>query len=186
MKNKGFTLVELSIIIVIVGLLIGGVLIGQSLIESAKINSQVKQLQQYDIAINNFKSKYSCLPADCAKVQYRYYNGGVGSSAHSMINGDGNRKYDHHVLANFMGQETMMFFPALSQSQMINENYTNCNGSFNCTLVTGANWSGLIGKGGMWPELKLAPKTGMAMVGGLNGGLHYFLGLNVSAMCYYN
>jgi prepilin-type N-terminal cleavage/methylation domain-containing protein len=43
-KKLGFTLVELAITLVIVGLLIGGILAGQSLIDSAKINSQIQQL----------------------------------------------------------------------------------------------------------------------------------------------
>ena len=50
MKKSGFTLVELSIVLVIIGLLIGGILVGQSLIESAKMNSFVRQVQQIDIA----------------------------------------------------------------------------------------------------------------------------------------
>lgn len=63
MKN-GFTLVELSIALVIIGLLIGGILVGQSLIESAKINSQVSQIQQFDAAVLTFKAKYKYLPGD--------------------------------------------------------------------------------------------------------------------------
>lgn len=60
----GFTLVELSIVIVIVGLLIGGILVGQSLIESAKINKVVRQYQQYDAAISTFRTKYKQYPGD--------------------------------------------------------------------------------------------------------------------------
>jgi prepilin-type N-terminal cleavage/methylation domain-containing protein len=65
MKNKnGFTLVELSIVLVVVGLLISGVLLAQSMIQSAKINSFSKQIQQYDIAVSNFKTKFKHLPGD--------------------------------------------------------------------------------------------------------------------------
>jgi len=63
MKN-GFTLVELSIVLVIIGLLIGGILVGQSLIESSKLNSFVRQIQQYDSAIMTFKDKYKGLPGE--------------------------------------------------------------------------------------------------------------------------
>ena len=48
--KNGFTLVELSIVLVAVGLIIGGILIGISLIGSAKINGYVQKLQQYEIA----------------------------------------------------------------------------------------------------------------------------------------
>lgn len=64
MRKNGFTLVELSIVLVIIGLLIGGILVGQSLIESAKIQKFVRTLQQYDIAHNQFKNKYKQIPGD--------------------------------------------------------------------------------------------------------------------------
>jgi len=62
--THGFTLVELSIVLVIIGLLISGVLVGHSLIESAKINAQVQQFQQFDAATMGFKAKYKGLPGD--------------------------------------------------------------------------------------------------------------------------
>lgn len=63
-NRLGFTLVELSIVLVIIGLLIGGILAGQSLIESTKINAQVAQIQQFDAAVMAFKAKYKFLPGD--------------------------------------------------------------------------------------------------------------------------
>jgi len=92
-KSNGFTLVELSIVLVIIGLLVGGILIGQSLINTAQINSFIRQIQQYDIAVANFKSTYKCLPADCKSfggngdgliteaggIQDDTFNGEIGS-----------------------------------------------------------------------------------------------------------
>ena len=64
MAKKGFTLVELSVVLVIIGLLIGGILVGRSMISSAKITSFVKQIQQSDAAVATFKSKYKSLPGN--------------------------------------------------------------------------------------------------------------------------
>lgn len=65
MKN-GFTLVELSIVLVIIGLLIGGLLVGQSLIDSARVNRLVSDLKQYEIATVHFRSKFKKYPGDSA------------------------------------------------------------------------------------------------------------------------
>lgn len=63
-NNRGFTLVELSIVLVIIGLLIGGILVAQSLIGTAKVAATVSQLQQFDAGVMSFKEKYRNLPGD--------------------------------------------------------------------------------------------------------------------------
>ena len=67
-KRKGFTLIELSIVLVIIGLIVGGVMVGRDLIEGARIRAQIGQFQEYQIAINGFRLKYNCLPGDCAEA----------------------------------------------------------------------------------------------------------------------
>src|SRR5688572_26961908 len=62
--RKGFTLVELSIVLVIVGLLTAGILVAQSMISTARIQSFVRQIQEFDIAVTNFKTKFNGLPGD--------------------------------------------------------------------------------------------------------------------------
>jgi prepilin-type N-terminal cleavage/methylation domain-containing protein len=70
MKNstKGFTLVELSIVLVIIGLLIGGILVAESLIGTTKMQSFISQMQQYDVATNTFYDKFGGLPGDTSKM----------------------------------------------------------------------------------------------------------------------
>jgi prepilin-type N-terminal cleavage/methylation domain-containing protein len=64
-KNQaGFTLVELSIVLVIIGLIVSGVLAGQALIAQAKVRGQLRQIEEIKTAIGAFQTKYSFLPGD--------------------------------------------------------------------------------------------------------------------------
>lgn len=61
----GFTLIEMSIVILVIGVIVGGILVGRDLIHAAELRSVVRQIQQYDTAVMTFKDKYRCLPGDC-------------------------------------------------------------------------------------------------------------------------
>ncbi len=63
-SNRGFTLVELSIVIVIVGLIIAGVTAGQTLVKQAQLRAILTQADQIRTAVNTFKSQYGGLPGD--------------------------------------------------------------------------------------------------------------------------
>lgn len=61
---RGFSLVELSIVLVILGLLTGGILSGQSLIHAAEIRSITSDVSRFNAAVNSFRGKYFQLPGD--------------------------------------------------------------------------------------------------------------------------
>ena len=62
--QKGFTLVEIAIVMVIIGLLIGGVLKGQGMIQNAKVKRVVKQADELRAAIMGFYDKFGVYPGD--------------------------------------------------------------------------------------------------------------------------
>lgn len=66
--RKGFTLIELSIVLVIIGLLVGGVLAGQTLIAAAQVRKEISKLNSISTAINTFRVKYDALPGDMANA----------------------------------------------------------------------------------------------------------------------
>ena len=62
--KRGFTLIELSIVLVIIGLIVGGVLVGRDLISAAQVRGTVSQIEKFNQATNTFYGKYQYLPGD--------------------------------------------------------------------------------------------------------------------------
>ena len=63
-KQTGFTLIELAIVLVIIGLLLGGVLRGQELINSAKVKNMARDFQNVQVYVYGYQDKYRALPGD--------------------------------------------------------------------------------------------------------------------------
>lgn len=63
-KQRGFTLVEIAIVLVIIGLLLGGVLKGQEMIENARIKSVVADMNGISAAYNSYIDRYRAIPGD--------------------------------------------------------------------------------------------------------------------------
>jgi len=66
--QSGFSLVELSIVLVILGLLTGGILAGQSLIRAAELRSITSEFQRYSAAVYAFRDRYMALPGDMSNA----------------------------------------------------------------------------------------------------------------------
>lgn len=64
MKTQGFSLLELSIVLVIIGLLSGGVMVGQDLVQQAELRSVVTDMNKVQTSVNAFRSKYNAFPGD--------------------------------------------------------------------------------------------------------------------------
>ncbi|MBL8638568.1 MAG: prepilin-type N-terminal cleavage/methylation domain-containing protein [Alphaproteobacteria bacterium] len=63
-SEKGFTLVELAIVMIIIGLLIGGILKGQELINNSRVTATVSQAKAVEAGISSFRDKYAGFPGD--------------------------------------------------------------------------------------------------------------------------
>lgn len=90
---KGFTLVELSIVIVIIGLIVAGITAGQNLVKSAKLRGLLTEAKTYAQAITTFKLQYDALPGDMRNASS--YWPGVG-------NGNGNKKILPYAGGNYV------------------------------------------------------------------------------------
>jgi len=69
MRRAGFTLLEISIVLVIVGFIIGGVLVGRDMIRSAQVRGTIRQVEMFNIAVRTFRLKYNALPGDMLPQQ---------------------------------------------------------------------------------------------------------------------
>ena len=63
-NNKGFTLVELAIVLIIIGILLGAILKGQELVDNAKIKRAVSDMNSIFVAYNGYIDRYQRKPGD--------------------------------------------------------------------------------------------------------------------------
>jgi prepilin-type N-terminal cleavage/methylation domain-containing protein len=90
--KSGFTLIELSIVLVIIGLLVGGVVTGSSLIHQSSLKSVINEFNTINTAINSFKLQYNFLPGDFPNAG-SFWSGSsncANSASPTGCNGDGN------------------------------------------------------------------------------------------------
>ncbi len=80
-KQSAFTLVELSIVLVIIGLIIGGIVVGGELIKAAQIRKAISEIEEIKLMMTTFRLKYDGLPGDLRNAS----QAGVGTNG----NGDG-------------------------------------------------------------------------------------------------
>lgn len=90
-KLNGFTLVEISIVMIIIGLLIGGAFGGMKLIENMQVNKTVQDLKAIESAALTFKDTYGRLPGDMPNTAARLPN---CTNAPCSTGGNGDRRVD--------------------------------------------------------------------------------------------
>ena len=90
MKNQqgGFTLVEIAIVLVIIGLLLGGVLKGQELINSAKVKNFATDFRNIPLYIYGYQDKFKALPGDDANVA-AHVTGATQATTPAGLQGNG-------------------------------------------------------------------------------------------------
>ena len=119
--KNGFTLVELAIVLVIIGLLIGGILAAQSMISTSKVNAVAMQIGQFDAGVENFKTKYNYLPGDAPAF---------GGDGDGLITAQGGAASFDCEIANFWIDQ---------DSQTYTDSAACAYGTGRAALISGAN-----------------------------------------------
>ncbi len=133
-KEQAFSLVELAIVLVVLGLLVGGVLSGQSLIRASELRSVSTEYQRYTTAVGSFRDKYFALPGDMSNAVSFWGNTITGNG-----NGDGligNTATAIGAAAATTSNEISNFWQHLASAQLVEGSYTVVA---NTTMTPGTN-----------------------------------------------
>jgi prepilin-type N-terminal cleavage/methylation domain-containing protein len=117
-KQTGFTLIEIAIVLVIIGLLLGGVLKGQELITSARVRNLISQQDGIKAAYFGFLDRFRALPGDYNQASLNIAN--VAGAA----DGNGNGQITANGVSSATIDEYIAAWDHLSKAGFINGSYT--------------------------------------------------------------
>lgn len=124
--QRGFSLVELSIVLVILGLLTGGILAGQSLIHAAELRKITRDANQYRTAIYTFRDKYFSIPGDlniATKIWGKDATNCGSADGTAVTGGTCNGNADGKLSGAASG-EPRFFWQHLAFAGLVNGSYT--------------------------------------------------------------
>ena len=86
-KQSGFTLIELAIVLVIIGLLLGGVLKGQELINSAKVKNMAQDFKNVQVYVYGYQDRFKAIPGDDSQASTHVANATTATTGGTVGNG---------------------------------------------------------------------------------------------------
>ena len=144
--RQGFTLIELSIVLVVIGLLVGGILVGKDMIRAAQVRATISQIEKLKSAVNTFKTKYNALPGDIIPSQASAFGfatrtGGTGDGdGDGFIEGCG-QTYQIGSVNSALGCETVFFWTDLSAANLIAGSFTTTTDALITHLTSGPQFA---------------------------------------------
>lgn len=156
MKRSGFSLVELSVVLAILGLIIGGILGGNALLRASELRAITTEYGRYRNAVGGFRDKFQAIPGDMINAAQIWGIAGTSTTGSDTAcynanqlngivtcNGNGNGIVDPYSSSpgnggNSGAQEQYMFWKHLANAGLI-------EGQYSGVADTGTNFSAVIG-----------------------------------------
>ena len=131
--KQGFSLLELSIVLAVIGLITGGIVAGGSMMRNAELQSIVTDLQKFKSAVATFQKKYEALPGDMPDA-IDYWGAAHATPATcattvstgvETCNGNGNGL----IISDGNSHEAYRFWQHLSNAELLKGSFTGVGGN---------------------------------------------------------
>lgn len=153
-SKKAFTLIELSIVLVIIGLIVGGVMVGKELINQARLRNFARESETLNTGVNAFRLKYNALPGDMANAEALWgsdascpaWPTSYNTPKAATCNGNGDGFIDKYVSGPCNGwpsaHEIWRFWQELANASIIQGQYgTSAGATYPCSVQSPASKS---------------------------------------------
>jgi prepilin-type N-terminal cleavage/methylation domain-containing protein len=136
-SQRGFTLLELAVVLTIIGLIMGSILIGQTMIRSSELNSIISDRSQYMASLANFRMRYHATPGDMnnATMFWGTASSCPGGIAPGTCNGNNNGRVQLGGAWTSPGEQYRLW-EHMSLAEMIPGKYTGVPASNSDVLLT--------------------------------------------------
>jgi type II secretory pathway pseudopilin PulG len=169
-----FTLVELSIVLLIIGLIIGGITAGSSLIRQANIRAVLAEINNISSAINTFNIQFNALPGDFTNA-YNFWPGANCTNSTTTTQNAGNTSCNGNgdgLVIDTSGESVKGWYH-LSQAGMLNGSFTGAfivTGQEDATNSPSSKWPNTgYYMHNWWPPISLTQIW--LMIGGFGAGI---------------
>jgi len=171
--KSGFTLVEIAIVMVIIGLLVGGILKGQAMIENAKVRRVTEDMEGLRAATFAFLDRFGMYPGDENAVGIPPGDGNDGNNNGQFNETDGWEIEDLRLAGLLSGTGTAL--PTHAFGGTLRVDFNNIGGSGNRNHITATNLPAEV-----CAEIDLKFDDGVQNTGDIRGSAAYTAGTTIA------